>query len=106
MNWRNVRYGMCMFLTLMILMSMLFTYVTTTVTKSIVITKAEQETGVFIDEWIKDFYYWLEFIWHWTIAIVIIFVVWRFLWYPEQIFTGEIKSWFIPKKKSKKVKAK
>ena len=58
-----------------------------------------------LEPWVKSISYFFVEIWHWIVAITCIFIVYRFIAYPEVIITDEIKAMFrIRRKKDGKKK--
>jgi len=102
---KSLRGLICLVLLFVIFSSMLFFNMMMVVTSALVFDEWNEENpDEQIEGWVLHFYYNMIFIWLLSLSLVAIFIVYRFIWYPEIIFTEEVKEKCFGKKLLKKKK--
>lgn len=96
---KSLRSILCFLLAFVILSSMLFVSMMVIVTSAVTFdTWNKENPDNKIESWVLHFYYNMIIIWFFAISIVAVFVVCRFIWYPDIIFTKEFKDKCFPKR--------
>jgi len=98
-SFKEFRRILALSLTILILFSMFFSLFIETLSYAQVFEQYEliyapnPEYGP-LDSWVKSISYLFVGVWHWIITLICIFIVFRFIHYPDIIITDEIKSMF------------
>jgi len=108
-SYRDLRHTLALALAILILFSMVFSLFISTLSyaqafeeyETLRIVKPDLEP---LEPWVKTVSFIFIEIWHWIIAIVCIFMVYRFIAYPKLIITKEFKQMFKRRKKDGKKK--
>ena len=104
---KDLRYVLCTLLTLIIIISLYISLFLDVLSYSQAFEEYEilygwrPEYGR-IQPWVKQVCIILIQVWHWCTGLISIFVLWRFIWYPDVLFTPEFKSMIKPKRRKKK----
>jgi len=105
---KDLRYMLCLGLTILILFSLYFSLFIDWLSYNQAFEEYEILYGwrpeyERIQPWVKTVSLLFVQIWHWAIGLISIFVLWRFVWYPEVLLTPEFKELFkLPRRRKKK----
>jgi len=104
---RHWRYILCLSLTILIMFSLHFALFIDWLGYAQAFEEYNMQYGWRpeyepIEPWVKTVSFLFIQVWHWIVGIICIFIIWRFIWYPDVLITDEFKSKFRRKKHGKK----